>query len=88
MGVRTAAKKVVGEAGADAAPIGVDGDAAPVERTRLLPSSGAESNGYSTMPRGEDVERLVEKKHFNLAGLPPKTFWILVSGHVSPEHSG
>jgi hypothetical protein len=78
MGAKDTVKKAAGQAGADAAPVGVADGTAPVhERTGLLASTG--SNGYSTLPRGEDVQELAEKKHFNLAGLPPRTFWILVS---------
>jgi len=77
MGARTTVKKAGGEAGADAALAGVaEGSAPAYERTSLLRGSG--SNGYSTMPSEEDVRELAEKKHFNLAGLPPRTFWILV----------
>ena len=83
MGARDTIKRVGGQAGADAAPVGVAEESAPAhERTGLLPTPG--SNGYSTMPREEDVEELAEKKHFNLAGLPPRTFWILAS-HSRPR---
>lgn len=48
------------------------------ERSHLLARSS--SPGYSAVPSGEEVEvRLGEKKHFNLAGLTPRSFWILVN---------
>jgi len=62
----------------DAAPAGVsDGSAPSDERSPLLQRS--DSVGYSTVPRAEDVDgKLAEGKHFNLAGLTPNRFWILV----------
>jgi len=62
----------------DAAPAGVaDGTAPSDERSPLLQRSDAV--GYSTGPDPEAVDgKLAEGRHFNLAGLTPNRFWVLV----------
>jgi hypothetical protein len=70
----------------DAAPAGVAEGAAPVdERSPLIARSASPS--YSAVPRGKDVDaRLESNKHFNLAGLGERTFWVLVRCYAIRTH--
>lgn len=71
----------VGHGAKNAAPVGVaDGSAPPDERSPLINGqSRSPPPGYDSVPRPEEVDGMLrENRHFNLAGLAPSRFWILV----------